>query len=145
MASQRLAVNRDKIVHETFDGEVIIINLDTGTYYSLAEAGLDVWRGVEQGVSREVLVDTLAQHYVADRAAVGSAVSQLLDELVAEEIVVLQPAVGDPDGPLQLDAPPEARPFAPPTLSRFTNMSDLLLLDPIHDVDEHGWPHRQPD
>ena len=25
---------------------------------------------------------------------------------------------------------------------RFTDMQDLLLLDPIHDVDETGWPVR---
>jgi hypothetical protein len=28
-------------------------------------------------------------------------------------------------------------------LERYTDMQELLLLDPIHDVDESGWPHRK--
>ena len=48
------------------------------------------------------------------------------------------------------DAPPPSAgasrtgDFVPPMLARFNNMSDLLLLDPIHDVDEQGWPRERP-
>ena len=31
-----------------------------------------------------------------------------------------------------------------PALERFTDMEDLLLLDPVHDVEEMGWPHVNP-
>jgi len=35
--------------------------------------------------------------------------------------------------------------FAPPVLEVYTDMQDLLLLDPIHDVDETvGWPSPKP-
>ena len=30
-----------------------------------------------------------------------------------------------------------------PVLQKYTDMEDLLLLDPIHDVDEAGWPARK--
>jgi hypothetical protein len=30
-------------------------------------------------------------------------------------------------------------------LSRFDDMQEMLLLDPIHDVAETGWPHRPAD
>lgn len=33
--------------------------------------------------------------------------------------------------------------FTPPVLNKFTDMQELLLLDPIHDVDETGWPKRK--
>jgi hypothetical protein len=29
------------------------------------------------------------------------------------------------------------------TYSRFDDMSDLIRLDPIHDVSDKGWPHRK--
>ncbi len=35
--------------------------------------------------------------------------------------------------------------FEPPKLAKYTNMSDLLMLDPVHDVDEQGWPNRKPE
>jgi hypothetical protein len=28
-----------------------------------------------------------------------------------------------------------------PVLNKYTDMQDLLLLDPIHEVDERGWPN----
>ena len=34
-------------------------------------------------------------------------------------------------------------PFVPPTLEKYTDMQDLVLLDPVHEVDERGWPHAQ--
>ena len=30
--------------------------------------------------------------------------------------------------------------FTTPTLEIFSDMQDILLLDPVHDVDERGWP-----
>ncbi len=35
-------------------------------------------------------------------------------------------------------------PYAPPALETYTDMQELLLLDPIHDVDETGWPAARP-
>ena len=35
--------------------------------------------------------------------------------------------------------------FEAPILQKYTDMQDLLLLDPIHEVDEAGWPHANLD
>jgi hypothetical protein len=40
---------------------------------------------------------------------------------------------------------PEGTAFNPPVLSVYSDMEDLLLLDPIHDVDETGWPQPRSD
>jgi hypothetical protein len=29
-------------------------------------------------------------------------------------------------------------------MQRFSDMQGLLLVDPIHEVDDTGWPHTQP-
>jgi hypothetical protein len=34
------------------------------------------------------------------------------------------------------------RPYSPPKLSAYTDMQELLLLDPVHEVDDAGWPSR---
>ena len=34
--------------------------------------------------------------------------------------------------------------FEAPILHKYTDMQDLLLLDPIHEVDEAGWPVARP-
>lgn len=139
MASDKLVVNRGKIAHETIDDEVIIINLETGTYYSLVESAVPVWNVLEQGATREQVVDAIAAQFAAPRADVATAVNPFLDELVREQILV---ATDEPEIALT-PAAPVSYPFSAPTLARFTNMSDLLLLDPIHDVDEQGWPSKR--
>ena len=43
----RYRVSNPRIIHEIMEGEVVLINLDTGTYYSLDRAGAHIWRGIE--------------------------------------------------------------------------------------------------
>jgi hypothetical protein len=45
--------------------------------------------------------------------------------------------------PLPADVLPAA--FVAPVLHKHTDMQDLLLLDPIHEVDETGWPSVKKD
>ena len=32
-------------------------------------------------------------------------------------------------------------PFEAPSFTTFTDMQDIILLDPVHEVDARGWPH----
>jgi hypothetical protein len=45
----------------------------------------------------------------------------------------------------EINPVPESNPiiFNEWTYTRFDDMSDLIRLDPIHDVSEKGWPHRK--
>jgi hypothetical protein len=140
--SGRLRVNT-KMVHETVDAEVIIIDLDSGTYYSIMGTGADVWRAVERGLTRRQVLDAVAHAYAGDQAAVRPAVDAFLDDLVAHGIVLVDQDAGD-DSPAPPSGPASG-PFVPPTLTVHDNMADLLTLDPIHDVDERGWPNRGPE
>jgi hypothetical protein len=29
-------------------------------------------------------------------------------------------------------------------VAKYSDMEDLIMLDPIHEVDESGWPHPKP-
>lgn len=65
----------------------------------------------------------------------------LVEELVTEGLLVTgEAAAVAPESP---PAAPvgERPPFVRPILQKYTDMADLLLLDPIHEVDEQGWPH----
>lgn len=143
MSGKTFRVNSGGIVHETVDGEVIIIDLESGAYFSLTHSAADVWDVLLEGATPAELTAALAARYDAPAATVAAAVADFLDQLVAERILVADdgPAPARPEPPAAETKPP----FVAPVLSKYTNMSDLLLLDPIHDVDEHGWPHKKPD
>lgn len=135
-------VNSPYVVHETIDGEVIIVNLDSGSYYSLDQAGAVLWESLAQGASLARAVALLEHRYTAEPGAIAAAAQALVTELLAENL--LRPGEPAPaDGPAPV-LNGEARPFVAPVLHKHTDMQDLLLLDPIHEVDEAGWPAVKP-
>lgn len=136
-------INLDKVAHETIDNEVIIINLDTGTYYNLVNEALDIWQGLEAGATVDQIAEALCGAYSIAMDTSREAVDGFLESLLAEEILAPADAGAPPSVAFQL-ADRTGRTFTPPVLTTHTNMSDLLMLDPIHDVDEQGWPSAPP-
>jgi hypothetical protein len=137
----RLRVNAPQVIHETIDHEVVIINLGTGTYYSLQGSGEEIWTLLDAGTDSDRLADLLVGRYEAEPADVGKAVDAFVEELRAESLIVPDQRPVEPAEPeVRLDG--TKTPFEPPTLERFTEMQHLIALDPIHEVDEgQGWPH----
>jgi Coenzyme PQQ synthesis protein D (PqqD) len=131
-------------MHETIEGEVILIALDTGTYYSLRETGAEVWEGIQQGAAQDEIVEALSRSYDGSSEELRSAVGELLEQLKDEGLV--EEAESGPAAPIDLGEVRDGRrPFRAPVLEKHTDMQDLILLDPVHEVDARGWPHAAPD
>ena len=129
------------VLSETVDGEAIIVNLDTGAYYSLTGMGAEIWDLLQAGASLETLLSWTNEHYAGEPQQIAAGVTALIEELLAEQLVLPGDApAAKPD--LTASPSPADRPaFVKPALEKFTDMADLLLLDPIHEVDAEGWPH----
>jgi len=129
------------IMHETIDGEVVVVNLDNGTYYSFDGVGGQIWELLGEGATLDALQARLAAHYQGVPAQIADSVARFLARLRDEGLV----RVGD--GEAGAAAGPVAagngeRPvFAEPDLQKYTDMEALLLADPIHEVDDAGWPN----
>lgn len=138
-------INAPRVVHQTIDGETIMIDFDSGAYYSTDQAGAVIWEQVDGGAPVDEIVQVLAQRYNGDRRDIENAVTHFLAELQQESLIspvsieyVRRGAnlIADP-----ADQATATRPaFEMPVLHKYTDMQDLLLLDPIHEVDEQGWP-----
>jgi hypothetical protein len=127
-------------VYEIIDNEVIIIEFDSGNYYSLQHTGTDVWRLIERGAGPADIAAQLGGLYNGPPAVIAEAVDRLLGELREENLIVPDEAPVSSDAPFE-SPPPANRPaFEPPALQKYTDMQELLILDPIHEVDEAGWP-----
>lgn len=130
---RRLQINEDRLLHDTIDGETIVINLENGHYYSLNGPASRLWERISSpgGASVSELGQALPEAPGATEAA--AAVIAWASNLVEEGVVLadepLSPATGDST---QADWAPRTR--------RFTDMKDYLLVDPIHDVGDEGWP-----
>jgi hypothetical protein len=106
------------------------------------------WNCLLAGCSVGETLDLLMSSYAGEKGAVESAVRALITELVQADLIV-------PGSSGQTSAPPAGDPadtgdrpsFVAPVLNRYSDMRDLLLIDPIHEVDEAGWPRvkKEPD
>jgi hypothetical protein len=136
MTATRFRANSPHVINEVIDGEAVIINLATGDYFSLRGSGAYIWSALTAAAGTDEIAAALAAAGMPEADA-APAVAGLLEQLLAEGLVV-----EDADAPVGANPPaPPADALEPPALEKFTDMQDLILLDPVHEVDERGWPH----
>lgn len=123
-----------RLAADVFDGEYIIANLDTGMYYSVQGIAVSLINALPFDDYHEViqsLADAIPQYTNAIQSELPPIFRQLLDEDIIRETDATEVTViGTVDAPAT---------YEPPRFNRYADMQDLLMLDPIHDVDEEGW------
>lgn len=141
----RYQVNAPRILAEEISGEVLAIDNHTGAYVSITGSGVAIWNLVVDGYNAEEIAATLATRHATDVDAARGTVSAFVDRLVENALIVGDDRPAPPT--LAVSTPPTStgpEPLGEPKLDRYTDMEDMLLFDPIHDVDEQGWPQIEP-
>lgn len=96
-------------ISDTVGTDTIVINIDSGAYYSLTPLGAQAWTAAVAG--QELAGETLAA----------------AEALCAEGLLTCDTSCSPT---LSTDA----------VFEKYTDMESLLIADPIHEVDEQGWP-----
>jgi Coenzyme PQQ synthesis protein D (PqqD) len=143
--TERFRIHSPHVVAETLGGEATIVDLDSGTYYALNESGSLIWDGLIAGADPAAIAGTLASAYELEAADASRAVDRLVERLNAAKLIVSDGNSASNGVAPRIDGRQRERSngsadFAEPELSSYTDMQELLLLDPIHEVDESGWP-----
>ncbi|MBV9951749.1 MAG: PqqD family protein [Acidimicrobiia bacterium] len=128
-----------EIAHERVEDEVIVINLRTGAYFSLIGAAADAWDLLLTRTALDDVAAAIAGRYRVEVATVRTDLEPFVRSLVDEGLLVATDAT--PTAAALADQAPAVEPtYRPPMLEKYDDMEELLLLDPIHEVDEAGWP-----
>ena len=127
-----------EVISEAVADETIIINLLNGHYHRLDGLASRLWAvaatetpfhlwgiGIGAGEDGAALPDGALAAFALALTDAGLMIVSDGAEAKLERLAAAGPANGE-------------RPVL--TLESYSDMEDLLLLDPIHDVDEHGWP-----
>ena len=117
-----------RVAAEVFEDECIIANLDNGLYYSLQGNAVALIGALPSNDAGD-LIDTIASPLDARK---------IWQALLDEELVITSA-----NEPATSVAVTPATEYKASVLNRYSDMQDLLLLDPIHDVDEDGWEKKQ--
>lgn len=133
-------IHAPNIVYETLEGETIVIHLDTGSYYSLTGSGAEIWELLSEGRSTAQICAALVRLHARPESEISGTVESFIAELEREGLVEASDV--SPNG-LPTEAVDDNRPWEPPKVECYDDMSDFLLVDPIHEVDETGWPSRK--
>ena len=139
---QRYQLNAPSVVAEELDGEVIAIDMSSGVYYSMSGWSAWVWSALTAGATPAEVASILSEHTPDKSGSGSSAVEAFLEKLRSEGLLTERdderPSDPLPGTPPHTDAV-ELR------VERYTDMEDLILLDPVHDVDTaSGWPKPAP-
>jgi len=138
---RRFSINGSAVASEVIDGEAIMMHQASGDYFSADGVGCLIWQWIGDGRSRNQMLDLLKQGFACEPAEIESGVDSFLADLLSHQLVSEVGEGDDPrPGPVAKTSIEPGAAYAPPVLSVYSDMRDLLLLDPIHEVEESGWP-----
>lgn len=135
MLDNQYRLNAPSCIGEAIEDDLIVINLGTGRYYNIRNEGVAIWQALTQGVTSSALI--AANDWTDQQIHLFK---EYVRFLVEEQLLVALPAM--------IEAPPTPcielhhadKPFQ---VDVFTDMEEMLLLDPIHDASaDAGWPQK---
>lgn len=140
---QRYATDLNNIIFEAIEAELVVINLKSGCYYSLNESASVIWKLVIEGYSIRQISEFFMKQYPPSTNNISEEIARIVSEFVREELLS-EAAPSDPSG--KSDRPdglafPER--FESPSITKHSDIQDMLALDPIHEVTDLGWPHKK--
>lgn len=140
---RHVRLNEEEVVAKLIEDEAILINLVSGVYYSMDGCGARVWSLIEAGAALETIIATLASEYDVPMPRASEDVRRLIAELLEQRLVF---AADSASVTLPTDLPiaAEKRDYAAPTLNIYTDMGDLLALDPpVPGFEDISWEKRR--
>ncbi len=134
MPSMNYQLKTPPSIAELVDGEYVVINLDTGKYFNMIGLGAEVFEALISGVSISAIQG--GRHGEAFIHALNAFVAEALEEGLIAETVKFSSDQLIKDIDLSAD-------IETLKINVYTDMQELLGLDPIHEVDSsQGWPHK---
>jgi hypothetical protein len=126
-------------VAENFDGEIVAINLNTGRYFSLQGLGGAVWRDLIAGHA----IEDVRRSLTDVDGNLGESLDRFVQALI--ESALLRPTGHNGASPPAMESTITLRTGVTMlAVEAYDDMKELLLTDPIHEVDEGiGWPVRR--
>lgn len=139
--TSRIGYFDSHIVHENFGDEIVVINLKSGVYYSLSKTGQFIWDLIQYNPTREEIIHEIKQSFDTDHSDIAEDIVEFLNELAGEELIKELDTDQKTTAVNKEERGNKGR-YEKPVLNKYTDQKELLLLDPIHEVDDLGWPEK---
>jgi hypothetical protein len=136
-------IDSDRFIHDTIDGETVIIDTIAGRLTLLVGIGPIIWTRLFAGAQPSAILGEIDDLYGPTAKQEGGV---FIDELSSAGLLVESGADDDPATPTTSStAAVQTWPktYVQPGLEHYDDIADIMTMDPIHEVDTSlGWPNR---
>jgi hypothetical protein len=84
---QKIQLHPEVVDTELDDGEMVLLHLETKTYYSLNPTGERIWQGLKEGLSVREISQRLQEEFDVDADRADRSVVDLVHELIEQKLV----------------------------------------------------------
>lgn len=131
-------INFPDVISEAMELEQVVIDLKSGCYYNMNEFATEIWRRIEFGYNTEEIIQELTNSSQQMKEDSVLLIKEFIKKLEEEQLIV----VTEIDANKKTKKIPSSNlKFGLPSYQKFDDMQEMLLLDPIHEVSEAGWPN----
>jgi len=81
MLDEKVRPHEEVVDTKLDDGEVVLLHLDSRTYYSLNPTGQRIWQGLKEGLTLREISRRLQEEFDVDQDKANSSVLDLVKEL----------------------------------------------------------------
>ena len=133
-----IVANLPVTASEDFAGETVVIHFDRGTYFSLRGSAGTIWSLLQEPTSVGAIVAASRAHGGALPSDFETTLASFVGKLAEHDLITSSP--GPESAPL-ISADAVASFAEPPSLEVYTDLSELIAMDPVHEIDVFtGWP-----
>lgn len=88
MNSQKLVLRNPDLIAADLDGDTVMMDVESGHYFSLNSVGSYVWAALEDPSSKQSIIDkVLLEFEVSEADSVAADVSKFLQELLENGLI----------------------------------------------------------
>jgi hypothetical protein len=134
-------LDKTNIAQEVFGNEAVLINIPIGKYYSVrGTTGIKILELLQEPTSLESIWANIQNEFQLDEATARTEIEAFINQLEIESIIdgasETVSVIGE-ESAIKL-------PYEKVELEIFDDMQELIMLDPIHDVESFkGWPQKK--
>lgn len=88
MKSTEVIARGNDYVFNEIDGEVVMMNIETGAYASMNATGKSIWNLLEQSVSIDAVINALVSEYNVSKQQCEKDIIPFIEKMIAQKIVV---------------------------------------------------------
>lgn len=118
----------ESVAAEVMEGDAIIINVATGTYYNTEGVGGWIWERCAESKDTAEILAAASARYDAPEEQIAADMQAFFDQLKTEELVTESESSSGAVASVITTA--ERLPYRTPKLVPYRDLKDLLALDP---------------